>query len=99
MQHAVVTLVAMTSLTVVVWQAGYAWAARQRQAIVRMLQLLKIWINSRTAKLPEVEGEIRRRRLDPVPLPVARGMTSSQERDCVRAIDALPRVPKDPLAG
>ena len=58
-----------------------------------MLQLLRIWINSRTAKLPEVEGEIRRPRLDPVPLPVARRMTSSQQRDRVRAIDALPRVP------
>ena len=97
MRHAVVTLLAVASLTVVVWQVGYAWAARQRQAIVRMPQLLRIWINSRTAKLPEVEGETCRRRLDP--LPVARRMTSNQERDRVRAIDALPRVPKGLLEG
>ena len=99
MRHAVVTLLAVASLTVVVWQAGCAWAARQRQAIVRMPQLLRIWINSRTAKLPEVEGEIRRPRLDPDPLPMARRMTSNQERDRVRAIDALPRVPKGSLEG
>jgi hypothetical protein len=88
-QQLVVTLLAVASLTVGRWQARLL-ASRLRLGRLATIgsgpdfPTAKILAGRRTAKLPEVEREIRCRRRGSFLVPVASGISSSQERACVR---------------